>query len=235
MRRCAGDRFDATPRPDRTAKCPRNTNARFIGISCRIPEGRFQGAAELADESQTDPLQLPGGLVISTADARDLKLRTQVFPGPRNTTLYQFGMTSAHRRNNTPRHQPQMGSVKLSFCSDSASIIATRLVMRVNKGICGSTRSIRVSFTISNLSSMLTENAPTQPLSISADPVATTEVTKATVPSTVFPLVVDHLSLPTRLPTMEAYGLPYVSAAAQFDGEDVPVHPRFPTPKLQRY
>lgn len=40
-----------------------------------------------------------------------------------------------HNRNNTPRHQPQMGNVKLSFCSDKASIIATNVVMMVNKGI----------------------------------------------------------------------------------------------------
>lgn len=42
----------------------------------------------------------------------------------------------SYRRSKTPRHQPHIGSVRLSFCSDRASIIATKLVITANRGIC---------------------------------------------------------------------------------------------------
>lgn len=50
----------------------------------------------------------------------------------------------------------------------------------------------------------LTENSPTSPASIKADPVKTTDTTKAAVPSTVFPLEVDHRKRPILFPTIDA-------------------------------
>jgi hypothetical protein len=125
------------------------------------------------------------------------------------TIMRNAGETINYRCNNTPRHQPQMGKVRLSFCSDRASISATKVVIRVKTGIykdSPNNQNHRLDMReLRHVSaSPLTENSPMKPPSINADPVNTTDTTKAAVPSTVFPLEVDHRSRPILFPMMEA-------------------------------
>ena len=109
----------------------------------------------------------------------------------------------------TPRHQPQMGRIKLSFCSETASIklrARDSMVYLITYGFFSVETEISTKRSDQEESHLArrTENDSMIPVKDRLVPASTSETRNATLPSTVLPLEVDHRIRPIRLPTIEA-------------------------------